>query len=132
MEAQGNTQLHDTGKLVALAGKLKDLPLEDVLRQVYTQLLAENEYKRDRIEELIERLKKLEQQIQLEQKEKAELAHSLKAEERKQDGTKQLVNKLLEDIRRYQNDIEWYKRTYETRSLLGTIKEKLLGTKKVR
>lgn len=124
MEAQGNTQLQDTGKLVALAGKLKDLPLEDVLRQVYTQLLAENEYKRDRIEDLIDRLKKLEQQVQTEQKEKAELASSLKAEERKQEGTKQLVNKLLEDIRRYQNDIEWYKRTYEKRSFLGVIREK--------
>jgi hypothetical protein len=49
----------------------------------------------------------------------------LNDEIRKQEGTKQLINKLLEDIRRYQNDIEWYKRTYERRSLLGTLKEKL-------
>lgn len=45
---------------------------------------------------------------------------------RKAEGNRQLVNKLLFDIERLQQDIEWYKRTYETRSLLGTIKEKLL------
>ena len=127
METQGQTQLHDTGKLVALAGKLKDLPLEDVLRQVYTHLLSENEFKRDRIEELVDRLQKIEDQLLKEQKEKEEAEKILKDELRKQEGTKQLINKLLEDIRRYQNDIEWYKRTYETRSLLGTIKEKIFN-----
>ncbi len=126
MEAQEQTQGSDTGKLVALAGKLKDLPLEDVLRQVYTHLLSENEFKRDRIEELAERLQKMEDQLLKEQKEKEDAEQILKDELRKQEGTKQLINKLLEDIRRYQNDIEWYKRTYETRSFWGIIKEKLI------
>lgn len=126
MEAHEQTQGSDTGKLVALAGKLKDLPLEDVLRQVYTHLLSENEFKRDRIEELAERLQKMEDQLQKEQKEKEDAEQTLKDELRKQEGTKQLINKLLEDIRRYQNDIEWYKRTYETRSFWGIIKEKLI------
>ncbi len=125
MEAHEQTQGSDTGKLVALAGKLKDLPLEDVLRQVYTHLLSENEFKRDRIEELAERLQKMEDQLQKEQKEKEDAEQTLKDELRKQEGTKQLINKLLEDIRRYQNDIEWYKRTYEKRSLIGTLKEKI-------
>jgi vacuolar-type H+-ATPase subunit I/STV1 len=125
MEAHEQTQGGDNGKLVALAGKLKDLPLEDVLRQVYTHLLSENEFKRDRIEELADRLQKMEDQLLKEQKEKEDTEHILKDELRKQEGTKQLINKLLEDIRRYQNDIEWYKRTYETRSFFGTIKEKL-------
>jgi phage shock protein A len=89
-------------------------------------LLSENEHKRERIEELIDRLKQLEEQLQKEQNEKEETEKILKDEIRKQEGTKQLINKLLEDIRRYQNDIEWYKRTYETRSFFGTIKEKLL------
>lgn len=126
MEAHEQTQGSDTGKLVALAGKLKDLPLEDVLRQVYTHLLSENEFKRDRIEELAERLQKMEDQLLKEQKEKEDAEQILKDELRKQEGTKQLINKLLEDIRRYQNDIEWYKRTYETRSFWGIIKEKLI------
>ncbi|HEY4207016.1 MAG TPA: hypothetical protein VGM31_09390 [Puia sp.] len=41
------------------------------------------------------------------------------------DGTHQLVNKLLNDIEKYRKDIQWYRRTYETRSLPGTILQKL-------
>jgi predicted nuclease with TOPRIM domain len=41
------------------------------------------------------------------------------------EGNRQLVNKLLNDLERAHQDIDWYKRTYETRSLLGTIIEKL-------
>jgi benzoyl-CoA reductase/2-hydroxyglutaryl-CoA dehydratase subunit BcrC/BadD/HgdB len=62
MEAQTSTQSQDKGRLIALQGNLKDLPLEDVLRQVYSHLLSENEHKRERIEELIDRLKQLEEQ----------------------------------------------------------------------
>ncbi len=48
---------------------------------------------------------------------------------RKVHGDKQLINKLLGDIERLNNDIVWYKKTYEKRSLLGTIKEKLFNKK---
>jgi uncharacterized coiled-coil DUF342 family protein len=41
------------------------------------------------------------------------------------EGTRQLINKLLNDISSYQKDIEWYKRTYVKRSLPGTIWQKL-------
>lgn len=41
------------------------------------------------------------------------------------EGKKQLVDKLLGDIARLQQDLEWYKKTYEERSFLGTIREKL-------
>jgi chromosome segregation ATPase len=41
------------------------------------------------------------------------------------EGNRQLINKLLNDLDRMQQSIEWYKRTYETRSLLGVIKDKL-------
>lgn len=41
------------------------------------------------------------------------------------EGTSQLINKLLGELSKLQNDIEWYKLTYEKRSLLGTIREKL-------
>ena len=41
------------------------------------------------------------------------------------EGSRQLINKLLNDIERLQHDIEWYKRTYEKRSLLGTIRQKI-------
>ena len=41
------------------------------------------------------------------------------------EGNRQLVNKLLNDLERMQQDIAWYKRTYENRSLVGVIKDKL-------
>ena len=41
------------------------------------------------------------------------------------DGNRQIINKLLNDLERMQQDIEWYKRTYENRSLLGVIKDKI-------
>ena len=45
--------------------------------------------------------------------------------QRNVEGNRQLINKLLNDIERLQLDVEWYKRTYESRSFFGTIKEKL-------
>ena len=40
------------------------------------------------------------------------------------EGNKQLINKLLGDIERLNQDIEWYKKTYERRSFWGTVKQK--------
>ncbi|WP_207512317.1 hypothetical protein [Longitalea luteola] len=40
------------------------------------------------------------------------------------EGNRQLINKLLGDISRLQNDVDWYKRTYEKRSLLGLLKDR--------
>ena len=41
------------------------------------------------------------------------------------EGNRQLINKLINDIGRLQQNVDWYKRTYESRSLLGVIKDKL-------
>lgn len=41
-----------------------------------------------------------------------------------EEGNRQLINKLLADISKYENDIEWFKRTYEKRSVLGLFKQK--------
>jgi uncharacterized coiled-coil DUF342 family protein len=41
------------------------------------------------------------------------------------EGMRQLMNKLLNDIENYQKDIDWYRRTYEQRHLLGILKDKL-------
>jgi DNA repair exonuclease SbcCD ATPase subunit len=61
--------------------------------------------------------------------EKTDLVQAMKdrvAEvEQKAESNRQLINKLLGDISHYQKDIEWYKRTYEKRSLWGVMKEKL-------
>lgn len=40
------------------------------------------------------------------------------------EGNRQLINKLLNDIDRLNQDIEWYKRTFEKRSLAGVLKER--------
>lgn len=45
--------------------------------------------------------------------------------QRNNEGNRQIINKLLNDLDRMQQDIEWYKRTYENRSLLGVIKDKI-------
>ena len=42
-----------------------------------------------------------------------------------QDANQQIINKLLADISKMQNDIDWYRRTYEKRSLAGVIKQKV-------
>jgi predicted RNase H-like nuclease (RuvC/YqgF family) len=44
---------------------------------------------------------------------------------RNSEGNRQLINKLLNDIDRLNRDMDWYKRTYEKRSLAGLIKDKL-------
>jgi septal ring factor EnvC (AmiA/AmiB activator) len=41
------------------------------------------------------------------------------------EGNRQLINKLINDIDRLQQNIDWYRRTYESRSLFGVIKDKL-------
>jgi septation ring formation regulator EzrA len=41
------------------------------------------------------------------------------------EGNKQLINKLLGDLARLQQDLDWYKRTFEQRSFFGTLKEKI-------
>ncbi|MCS3799959.1 hypothetical protein [Niastella sp. OAS944] len=46
------------------------------------------------------------------------------------EGNRQLINKLLGDISRLQNDIDWYKRTYEKRSFLGLLREKFFQRKR--
>ena len=41
------------------------------------------------------------------------------------DGNRQLINKLLTDISKLQNDVDWYKKTYVQRSFFGTFFEKI-------
>lgn len=74
----------------------------------------------------IEELKKL-----LQQKEIAISMFEANTREFKQtaEGNRQLINKLLGDISKLQNDIDWYRRTFEKRSFLGLLKEKLGGKK---
>lgn len=94
----------------------------DHIRSFIEQELAE---KKETIKEQageIEELKKI-----LEEKNLAIITFEANAREFQEtaEGNRQLINKLLGDISRLQNDIDWYRRTYEKRSLLGIFKEKL-------
>jgi uncharacterized coiled-coil protein SlyX len=55
-----------------------------------------------------------------------ELELRLVENQRSIEGNRQLINKLLNDLDRMQQDVEWYKRTYENRSFWGTVKQKLV------
>ena len=55
----------------------------------------------------------------------ASLKDALENARQQAEGNTQLINKLLGELSKLQNDIEWYKLTYEKRSLLGTLREKL-------
>lgn len=57
------------------------------------------------------------------------LERKLKEYQDSAEGNRQLINKLLSDISRLQNDVDWFRRTYEKRSFLGVIKEKLFRKK---
>lgn len=128
MEAPKNNS-QEPVKLVAFTGNNQELSIERVLGHIYDYLHTDLEQKKEQIEELNTRIKELEKEIK-NYRNQLELSRSeLAFGKEQQEGSKQLINKLLEDIKRYQNDIEWYKRTYERRSLLGTIKEKLLRKK---
>ena len=108
----------------------------------------------DRIEELQQSLEIIDQKLDMEilskqttiQRQEAEIQrlHALVEEKnrvvletntklaecmRTGEGNRQLINKLLGDLDRLAQDIEWYKRTYEKRSLLGTLRQKLFGGK---
>src|SRR4051812_11970916 len=41
------------------------------------------------------------------------------------EGNKQLINKLIGDIARLNQDVQWYKRTYIDRSFWGRFKDKM-------
>ena len=98
---------------------------------IQNQLLHEVKVKQEAMQLLVERLTKLEGDIEQRDQKISELHAELEVSKRLTEGNRQIVNKLLNDIDRLQQDIEWYKRTYESRSLLGTLKEKVFGTKKI-
>ena len=100
--------------------------LQHILRQLETEVAA----KRRIIEEKEQDTHQLKSLIEEKDSRIEELNNKLVDCQHNVDGNRQLVNKLLNDIERMQQEIEWYKRTYENRSVVGTLKEKLLGKSK--
>ena len=102
--------------------------LEDIhqlLEHIQRNIQKEVASKQTIIEKQEERIGQLTIEVSERNEAIKELYEKLESCRKSSEGSRQLVNKLLNDIDRLQQDVEWYKRTYETRSLLGTIKEKI-------
>lgn len=78
--------------------------------------------------EMIMRLQTMLQQmtaaLNAKDRELSDLREKLEKCQQNAEGTHQLMNKLLNDIEKYQKDVDWYRRTYEKRSLLGVLRSK--------
>jgi len=114
--------------IVSTQGGIDEIKIEaiqqslDAIEQSLDKEISAKQKTIDRQEAEIHRLHLL-----LEEKTKAfsDISNQLAECVRKGEGNRQLINKLLNDIDRLNQDIEWYKRTYVKRSLLGVIKDKL-------
>ncbi|RYG03287.1 MAG: hypothetical protein EOO02_08760 [Chitinophagaceae bacterium] len=117
-----HSMILETG-LAPSEGKMEDIhqSLEYIEQKLDTEIRSKQDTI-NRFEKEIERLHLL-----LAGKDKIILETGDKLSEcaRTNEGNRQLINKLLNDIDRLNQDIEWFKRTYERRSLAGVIKDKL-------
>ena len=95
------------------------------LKNIEQQLHDELATKQKALEE--SRLEMRNLRSQLDAKDQVILALQGKVTENQRniEGNRQLINKLLGDLDRMRQDIDWYKRTYESRSLLGYLKERI-------
>lgn len=110
--------------------KMDDLQqsLELIDHKLDTEILAKQNTI-DRQEKEIQRM-----YILLEEKNKTilEINEKLAGCLNNDEGNRQLINKLLGDISRLQQDLDWYNRTYEKRNLFGMIREKISKKKMTR
>ncbi|RYY20991.1 MAG: hypothetical protein EOO04_19020 [Chitinophagaceae bacterium] len=95
--------------------------LDDVLMYLKNELAGKNQIINNQSAE-IQRLRSV---VDQRQKQLEKTQDKLEELESRSESNRQLINKLLGDISHYQNDIEWYKRTYEKRSFWGVMKEKI-------
>lgn len=112
-------------KTLPINGESKLEDLQQALELIEYKLDTEVQAKQNTIERLELEIQRLHLQIEGKDKIIQETAEKLSDCSSKNEGNRQLINKLLGDIDRLNQDIEWYKRTYEKRSFLGTVKEKL-------
>ena len=103
--------------------------INERLEQITQYLLQELEAKQRTIEEQRKEIEWFKTQLIEKSSEINELEEKLQQCTQHTEGHRQLINKLLNDIEHFQNDIEWYKRTYERRSFWGVLKEKLTRKK---
>lgn len=97
----------------------------DSLTQIQKKLEDEVSVKQKTIEASWEEIRNLRQTMAAKDQTIANLQNQIMECQRNIDGNRQLINKLLNDLERMKQDIEWYKRTYEKRTLFGVIKDRL-------
>jgi septal ring factor EnvC (AmiA/AmiB activator) len=99
--------------------------INERLEQIGLYLEKEIDQKQRTIEQQQHEIELLKKEIDHKTTDINGLQHQLQQCTQNTEGHRQLINKLLNDIEHYQNDIEWYKRTYERRSLWGVLREKM-------
>lgn len=112
------------------SGVLEMHEIRQVLEGIEEKMEAEIGAKQRTIERQEEELRRLQALLEEKTRVIADVEEKLLESMRKSEGNRQLINKLLGDIDRLNQDVEWYRRTYEKRSLIGTIKEKLKSSVK--
>jgi peptidoglycan hydrolase CwlO-like protein len=95
------------------------------LASIQQKVEHDSEFNQHLIEWQQSELKRLQHEVVERNNVMADLHTQLHDCQTQAEGNRQLINKLITDIDRLQQAIEWYKRTYETRSLAGIIKDKL-------
>lgn len=103
--------------------------INEKLEQITQYLMQEMEYKQQTIEAQRLDMEKLKKEINQKSVIISSLEQQLNQSAQNTEGHRQLINKLLNDIEHFQNDIDWYKRTYERRSIWGVLKDKLTKKK---
>lgn len=95
------------------------------LKSIELQLQKELATKQKMLEDSWEEIRNLRAQLDVKDHSILALQAKIADNQRNIEGNRQLINKLLSDLDRMRQDLEWYKRTYEHRSLLGVIKDKI-------
>jgi DNA repair exonuclease SbcCD ATPase subunit len=94
------------------------------LSKITDYIAHEIAFKQDMISSLLAKVRELNDAVLNKDEQLEQYREKLAESSQNIDGLRQLLNKLLNDIENHQKDIDWYKRTYETRSLLGILKDK--------
>ena len=118
MQENGHT-LRNGHSLFGTASKVNSLSEQEEIKEGIDQI-------RQYLEVHIERLVK---ESEKKDSENRYLKEELQKAKQHSEGNSQLINKLLGELSKLHNDIDWYKRTYERRSLWGVLKEKLTKKK---
>ena len=99
--------------------------VETYFKRLHSLMESEIVSKQKTIELLQSEIVRLRKEVASTQETNRNITEKLQDAQQNAEGNRQLVNKLLNEMERLQQDIEWYKRTYQSRSLLGALKEKL-------